>query len=456
MTRIWRQNPLLRICTPLLIGVYLCTDYRSALLYSFLALTLFVIFLISKKIVWISSALFFLLISIGSSWNALLPAVPAPTLCPTDWEPRPKMENHLSTKIEEGLKGHYSEEDIGIIIAFLVGDTSHLSPSIKAEYKAIGISHLLAVSGMHIGLIFGLLTWLLKKITRDKYPAITTPIALICIWLFCYMCQFPPSLNRAAIMFTFLHLGKIISKKTHSLNLLCLSLVAQIAWCPSDKENWGLILSHLAVMGIVLFHRPVQLQIKHWHKMPRIILENITITLHAQWSTGLFLLPQTMQFPAYFLIANIILIPISSGLLYLLILLIAVPPAWSWEPIHQLVHFWIKSMNAIVSQMNQWPMPQVNLTEWSWAYQIIWLLMGLFFFYLWNQRYRLAIWLLLLALSIWTMEPILTPHKNYEIHLWRHNGQPCMLYKTAHDDYYLGQEISHSFLPKAFTQLHIQ
>jgi hypothetical protein len=101
-------------------------------------------------------------------------------------------------------------------------------------------------------------------------------------------------------------------------------------------------------------------------------------------------------------------------------------------------------------------MPQVNLTEWSWAYQIIWLLMGLFFFYLWNQRYRLAIWLLLLALSIWTMEPILTPHKNYEIHLWRHNGQPCMLYKTAHDNYYLGQEISHSFLPKAFTQLHIQ
>ncbi len=456
MNRIWRQNPLLRICTPLLIGVYLCNDYRSTLFYFCTALLLFIIFFCSKKIVWISGAFFFMFIAVGSSWNALIAETTPTTLCPTDWEPLEKKENPLSLKIKNKLQYYYSNDELGIIIAFLVGDTAYLSHHLKDQYKAIGISHLLAVSGMHIGLLFGLIYWLLKKITFNYYPNWTTIISLACIWIFCYFCQFPPSLNRAAIMFTFLHLGKIFLKKTHAINLLCLSLIIQVAWNPADKENWGLILSHLAVLGIVFFHRPIQLQIKHWRKIPKLIVENIAVTIHAQWSTGLFLLPLTTSFPTYFLIANLILVPISSGLLYLIFLLMVIPNHWNITYLHDIIKGCIHFMNRIVLEINQWPMPQLNFVDWSWVDNITWLMTGLGFYYLWNRNYRKSIILSLFGLTIWTFQPYLIRQNEIELHLWRHKGQPCILYKTINQNFYLGPKITHNFIPTSYTPVYIQ
>ncbi len=456
MNRIWRQNPLLRICTPLMIGVYMCTDYRFGLFYLCVALVLISVYSFSKKIVWISSAFFFFFIAIGSTWNALIPTKTPNTICPTDWESRNKVINPIAQEITNKLQNHYSSDDTGIIIAFLVGDTTYLSRDLKEQYKNIGISHLLAVSGMHIGLLFGLVFWILKIITRNRIPILSTLIALTSIWTFCSLCQFPPSLNRAAIMFTFLHVGKIFLKKTHAINLLCLSFITQIAWDPESKDNWGLILSHLAVLGIVLFHRPVQLQIKNWRNLPKLIIENITVTIHAQWSTGLFLLPHTANFPTYFLIANVISVPVSSGLLYLLFLLMLIPENWNGSMVHQIVHGWIEVMNGIVIAINRWPMPQINFTDWNVANTLIWLIGGLSLYYIWNRKMKNAIRLTLLGLTLFTFEPYLVPKKEIELHLWRHNGQPCMLYKTPHQNFYMGPSLSHSFLPNTYTPLFIQ
>ncbi len=456
MNRIWRQNPLLRICTPLLIGVYLCEDYRSALFYLFTSFIFFTVYFIFRKIVWISGAFFFLFFTVGSSWNALIPAQEQPTLCPTDWEPTERITNPLAQVITTKLEDHYSPDELGIIVAFLVGDTSYLTKDLREQYKAIGISHLLAVSGMHIGLLFGLVYWILKKITFNRYPKWITLLALTSIWMFCFLCQFPPSLNRAGIMFTFLHLGKIFLKKTHAINLLCLSLITQIAWNPAEKDNWGLILSHLAVIGIVLFHRPVQLQIKHWRKLPKLLVENILVTVHAQWSTGLFLLPITANFPTYFLIANILLVPISSGLLYMLFILISLPENWNFTFIHTFIQGWIQLMNGIVIEINHWPSPQINFLGWSWVDNLIWLIIGLGFYYLWNRNPQNTIRLFLMAITLWTFEPQFTPRQEIELHLWRHNGQPCALYKTEEQNFYLGPKMTHSFITKSHIPLFIQ
>lgn len=458
MKRIWRQNPLLRIIVPLLMGLTLCPDYRGTLLHLTIGLILLIIYFIDKKIVWISASLFFMLIATGSTWNALVPPTEINTLCPTDWEQKQsRKQNALAQELNEKLKAHYSEADIGVIIAFLVGDTSYIGSEIKSQYKTIGISHILAVSGMHIGLLFSLLYGILNFVTLQRTPKLSQLLSLTGIWIFCYICQFPPSLNRAAIMFSFLHLGKLFLKKSNALNLLSLSLLVQICWSPEEKDDWGLILSHLAVAGIVFFHRPVQLKINDWKKAPKLILENILITIHAQWSTGIFLMPLTLQFPTYFLVSNFLLVPISTGLLYGLLIVIAFPPLWNLSWVHSLIHDWIWGMNEIVHKLCQWPHPQVLFHQWTWALESIWILIGLMAYYSWQNQWAKVKGLFALL--------ILMVHFDYtfsdctaqaEIHLWRHHGQPCMLYLNSTSNQYMGPVLNHPFLPKELIPLRIE
>ncbi len=428
MSRIWRQSPFLRILIPFLWGLYGLDDFRGTLVFLILAFALALVARMKKVILWTSLSIFCLFISIGSAWNALLPAPPNATLCPTDWEVRSQSDYEQSEKLHHQLLQFYTSDEAGIIVAFLIGDTHFIPKSINQEYKSIGVSHLLAVSGMHIGLLFGAISPILGWITRKKFIKLTTILTLVIIWSFCYVCQFTPSILRAGIMFTFLHGGKLWNLKSPTLNLLSLSFFIIILLFPEDKNNWGLILSHLAVAGIVLFHRPIQLVIATHNKWVQHIIQSVATTLHAQWMTGLFLMPKTLTFPTYFLLANLILVPLSSLLMYAFIVLILLQPIWSSFNFHFIIQWGIKVMNAIVHYINSFPEPSLVFHHWTLVHQFTWCMIGVLAYAAWNRNWQgfkqiaLVSGFVLIFTSEWE-----TRNTHPTIHFWRDKGIPIIM-----------------------------
>jgi competence protein ComEC len=447
MSRIWRQNPFLRILIPFLWGFYGLDDFRGTFIFLVISMTLFFIARLKKIILWTSTAIFCLLISCGSAWNALIPQHEILTLCPTDWEMRPQADHGQSEILFASLQQHYSSDDAGIIIAFLIGDTHFIPKSIAMEYKSIGVSHLLAVSGMHIGLLFAAIAPMLGWITQKKFMKTTTLITLVIIWIFCYVCQFTPSILRAGIMFTFLHGGKLWNLKSPTLNLLSLSFLIIILIFPEDKLNWGLILSHLAVAGIVLFHRPVHMIIASQKKWIQYLIQSMVTTIHAQWMTGLFLMPKTLTFPTYFLLANFILVPLSSILMYAFILLILLKPIWTWFNFHFIIQWGIQGMNSIVHFINGLPQPSFTFHHWSAAHQLIWFTCGMLAYLIWNRNWKgVRHFTILFGFAYFISSEWEIQKRHGTLHLWRDKGMPVMMYDDSETSLlYPVQHFHHSF-----------
>jgi ComEC/Rec2-related protein len=216
----------------------------------------------------------------------------------------------------QGFLQHHDSAHAGLMVALLVGDTQFIESSTKQQYKALGLSHLLAVSGMHIGLIFQSIIFLLQITTRNRMPKTVVVMGLILIWGFAHIGQYSPSLLRACVMFTVIHFGKMLNEKSGALNALGISFVFLLIIQPTQQYHWGFILSHLAVLGIVVHHRKWQYITQQMSVWKRWIVQSLAITMGAQLYTSIFLLPLTLTLPTYFLLSNFILVPFFSILLF--------------------------------------------------------------------------------------------------------------------------------------------
>jgi competence protein ComEC len=247
--------------------------------------------------------------------------------------------------------------DFAVASALLVGDDSLISSDLMKAYSASGTLHVLSVSGMHVGVIYLLIAFLFGKAERNKWlKHLYYPTVIILIWLYAILSGSSASVIRSATMLSIVLLGKWINSRSHIYNSLALSMFIILCYDPFLITDNGFILSYLAVYGIV-YMQPLVLQLYNpENKWMFRLWELTSVSIAAQALTAPVSLLFFGQFPNYFILANMIVIPISTIAIYLTILQVVVVP---WNEIEKWVAFVngksISFVNEFVIQLTKIP-----------------------------------------------------------------------------------------------------
>jgi competence protein ComEC len=208
-------------------------------------------------------------------------------------------------------------EDFGVLAALVTGHEEDLTPDTIRAYSATGALHVLSVSGMHVGIIFLLLDLVLKhleKIKHGKTIRLITSIAIL--WFYAMFTGLSPSVLRACTMFTFLQAGKYFQKNPNSLNTLLSSGLVLLLINPYLATEVGFQLSFCAVGGIILFYQRIHEVISPQNWILKQAWSITAVSIAAQISTFPMGLLYFHCFPNYFLLSNLIIIPLTTVILY--------------------------------------------------------------------------------------------------------------------------------------------
>jgi competence protein ComEC len=220
----------------------------------------------------------------------------------------------------------HSKTELSIAEALLIGYREDLDRDIVKAYSNTGVVHIIAISGLHIGMIYGLLLFLFKPFNKfSKVRLFIKPLFIILIlWLFTCIAGMAPSIMRSAIMFSVIALGECLDKRNNIYNNLCLSALIILCINPFSLWDVGFQLSYSAVLSIVLFSKHINAWFYSKWKLIKLVWQLCSITLAAQLLTLPFVLYHFHQFPTLFFITNLLAVPLSGIVLYAELLLLLV------------------------------------------------------------------------------------------------------------------------------------
>jgi competence protein ComEC len=225
-----------------------------------------------------------------------------------------QIQKHLQQKITKSISDSSSA---AILSALLLGETSLLSKETTVDYSVAGVVHILAVSGMHVALIYQLILLILKLLFRKKRKWLTFILAMTLLWGYGAITGFSASVVRACCMFSFFVISDCFLLSRNTANTIAGSTILILYFQPFLIFNLGFLLSITAVLGIVVIHPIILRHFYTENKIAYYLISSSSITLSAQIAT----LPITLyifhSFPTYFISANLILVPWSSLILYI-------------------------------------------------------------------------------------------------------------------------------------------
>ena len=250
-----------------------------------------------------------------------------------------------------------NKDELGIAEALLIGYTSDLDRDLVKAYSNTGVVHIIAISGMHLGLIYILLGWIFSRIPGIKKSKILQLVFMLTsLWLFAILTGAAASVIRSAVMFTFIAIGKTVSKKSSIFNSMAASAFVMLCYNPYFLWDVGFQLSYLAVIGIIIFQASFYNWIYFKNKVANEVWKMMAISLAAQVFTFPICIYYFHQFPNYFLITNIIAVPLSSVILFMEISLVALSwIPWLGELLGKLVGVLLWLMNQIILWVSRLP-----------------------------------------------------------------------------------------------------
>ncbi|MFT4153069.1 ComEC/Rec2 family competence protein [Parafilimonas sp.] len=224
----------------------------------------------------------------------------------------------------------HAPQELGIAEALLIGYRNDLDKDLVQAYSNTGVVHIIAISGLHLAMIYaGLLRlFSLLRLSHSK-KWIESVVVLTVIWLFTLIAGAAPSVLRAAIMFTFILFGKFIGKNTNIYNTLAASAFVLLLINPFYLWDVGFQLSYTAVLGILVFFKPVRKLLYFKNKTVRWVWDLCAVSLCAQVFTLPLVIYHFHQLPLLFLFSNLVVVPLSSLVLIAELALFL----FSWAPI---------------------------------------------------------------------------------------------------------------------------
>jgi competence protein ComEC len=273
----------------------------------------------------------------------------------------------------------HGEQQQVIAAALVVGVTDGIDNDLQNAYAASGAMHVLAVSGLHVGIIYAIILFLLKPLHRYSWSRwFIAGISLLFLWSFAFVTGLSPSVLRAVTMFSFIAIARPLGWRTNIYNTLAGSAFVLLLYNPFLVMSVGFQLSYLAVLGIVYLQRPLYNLWEIDNRAGDWIWQITCVSIAAQVATFSLGLLYFHQFPVYFLVSNLFVIPLSTLVLVAGIFLLVISFI---SPVAQLTGFlleWtIKALNWIVFQTEDLPFSLINNIYLN-TFQC-WLLMGVLF-----------------------------------------------------------------------------
>lgn len=208
---------------------------------------------------------------------------------------------------ERGIEG----DRLALVAAITVGQKNLLDQEQKQHFIKAGVMHIMAVSGLH-AVILSVFIFNLLFFMKGKLNILRIVITLLLLWSFAFVTGLTPSVLRATIMFTFLQAGGIMKRPVNQINSVLASAFVLILIRPSVIFDAGFLLSYSAVIFIICFYRDFYMKLRFRHRIPDLIWQSAAVTIIAQAGT----LPLTVmlfnRFPTWFILSNIVIVPLSS------------------------------------------------------------------------------------------------------------------------------------------------
>lgn len=263
---------------------------------------------------------------------------------------------------EQLLQQYIHDKDAyGVSSALLLGVRSTISDEIVQAYANTGTMHILSVSGLHVGIFYLILDFILNLLPYFKSDSMNRKylkaIIITCIiWFYACMTGLCPSVARSAVMFTFLIFGKLNRKHVNSYNVLAASAIPLLIANPYMVTQVGFQLSYLAILGIVTFQPVIHKLYRPRTKLMTYIWSLVNVSIAAQIGTIPVTIYYFHQFPNYFLLSNIVAIPLSF------LVLVAGVAFFCLSFIHSInditgsiLEFLLKALNYVVVKANTIP-----------------------------------------------------------------------------------------------------
>lgn len=220
----------------------------------------------------------------------------------------------LSVMRSYNIKG----EEYAVGSALLLGFEDKLDADIISAYSSTGALHVLSVSGLHVAIVYLIFNGLLFFMDKFKYGnVLKATILILLLWAYAALTGLSPSVLRAATMFSFIIAARAYNRYINIYNMLAASAFILLLYNPYLIMEVGFQLSYLAVIGIIY----IQPKIYAWFEVNNWLIDQIwaitTVSIAAQIATFPLSLLYFHQFPNYFLLSNLIVIPISTLVVYI-------------------------------------------------------------------------------------------------------------------------------------------
>lgn len=267
------------------------------------------------------------------------------------------------------LKTHIGKgPEAGMAEALLIGYRQDLDPDIVNAYSNTGIVHIIAISGMHLALLYASLLWLLQWLPAHKAANIIRALLLLTVlWGFALLTGASASVLRAAVMFSGITAGNLLlGRKASTYNMLAASAFVLLCYHPWLAIDAGFQLSYLAVLSILLFYDAIYNLWPLRSRWAKPVWQLAALSLAAQILTLPVSVYYFHQFPVYFLPANLVAVPLSTVVIYGEILLLLLAPfdalaGWAGVALRWLIY----GMNTGVAWLGQLPFALVQGLQWS-------------------------------------------------------------------------------------------
>lgn len=304
-------------------------------------------------------------------WMSVHGFVATTFLLPSSWQSLPVSLDSLSRtdrlslramRLRESLLSRIhslrgmSAEERAVVAAMTLGDKSGLTGELKETYSVTGASHVLALSGLHLGIIYFILTLLFS---RRRVHAMGQAAVVVTIWGYVFMVGLPASAVRAATMFSLCSLVSMLNRDRMSLNTISFAAVVMLAANPLYLWDVGFQMSFMAVIGILVFYNPFYRCLSSrrvWGvRMFRRLWALTSVSVAAQLGVAPLIAYYFGRFSCYFILTNIIAVPLTTLIIYFTFILFALTPlpvlqGWAGEVLLRLVS-WLNSGLELVASL---------------------------------------------------------------------------------------------------------
>jgi competence protein ComEC len=256
----------------------------------------------------------------------------------------------------------FKDDELAVVNALLLGQRQHLTSELQQSYIGAGAIHILAISGLHIGIILLILKAFFKPMHYFKHGKLmATALIIVVLWVYAIIAGMSPSVVRAVAMFTAIAIGMFVNRPSGTYKTLVISMFFLLLFNPYYLFEVGFQLSYLAVFSIVW----IQPKIYNLWKPKFWILDKLWQLLTVSSAAQIGVLPLSLyyfhQFPGLFFVSNLVIIPVlgiilTAGIVIIILSVLQIAPQFLVDSfifvIQQMNHFigWIAHQEYFIIQ----------------------------------------------------------------------------------------------------------